>query len=73
MRAVARWCKTAPGRALDQSRDWTRACSLIPKPDDRHLIRVFADALLVLVVDAGSEPSQIPDVGRGRGGPNAAP
>ena len=52
-----------PGRALDQSRDWTRGCSVTPKPDDRHLLRVFADALLKLVVDAGSEPSQIPHVG----------
>ena len=63
LRAVTRWCKTAAGRALDQSRDWTRGCSVTPKPDDRHLIRVFADALLKLVVDAGSEPSQIPHVG----------
>jgi len=52
----------------------TRACSVTPKPDELAPgPGLLANTRLLSVVSATVEPSQIPDVGRGRGGPNAAP
>ena len=39
---------------------------------NQHLVRVFGSALLLEVISAGIQLSQIPDLGRGFGGPSAA-
>jgi len=38
---------------------------------NHHLLRVFGGALLLSVISAGVQLSQIPDFGRGFGGPTA--
>lgn len=40
-------------------------------PVNHHLVRAFGDALLLSVISAGVQLSQIPDFGRGFAGPTA--
>jgi len=58
------------GLPLSASRGEQRAADFMDQVN-HHLIRVFGNALLLSIISAGVQLSQIPDFGRGFAGPSA--